>query len=538
MTSDMSRPFVISRTPSRRQYTSAVVPGGHLPTHTASAPDPRELLSLRAVEREIHSEAEDEGSFDFGQVRDGLSYAGRAIRRRPFVVLGPFGLAVAAAVFVAWAMPNRYFVDTKLLAPRPDIIAILANPGRSLGADSMANTRAVTEILRRDNVLTAIRQTGLLEHWRTTRPPVLRLKDRLLLGRAQNDEELTEILVTNLESRLVAWTEPQEDGSGSLTVGLTWTDPDMTVRLLSAILQSFLDSRQVNEIAIFGESITLLEERLGGARRELEGALAGARSAPARAAAPRMATVSPNASDTEAAVDRARLRTTIATKRRVLNDFVAYKERRVNELQTQLAELRAVYAESHPLVANAKRSLEALGADPPQILALRQEISEIEARFVARGGSPAELADAATSLGTTSGALPVLLAPIDRAGREPAEEYQRSRLTAAIARYYSLADRLEGARIERDAARASATFRYAVVRPPLPPRQPSNRMVKTAIRLGGALAGLLIGLVAAVGLEARAGRVVQRSQVERGLGLPVLAELAVSSRFRAGHPSP
>jgi uncharacterized protein involved in exopolysaccharide biosynthesis len=447
---------------------------------------------------------EDDGSFDFTWIADRLSFAWLAIRRHFVVLLSCTALLGGLGVLAARALPDRYYVELKLLAPRPDLIASVTNPGRTLGSDSRANSRAVLELMRRDNLLEAIHDTDLLKHWRATRPAVLRLKDRLVFGRELTDAELTDVLVDSMKTRFVAYTQPQDDGSGSLTVGLTWNDPAMAVRLLNAMIKGFLDFRQSSELAVLGESISILEERLTEARRDLEVALAGAKAAAPRR--PTRAEVEPTpepapAVDTRALADLAQLRSALTVKRRALDDLIAFRQRRVEELQTQLTEQRAVYSENHPIVANTRRSLEAVAADSPQITALRREVADLEARYAEKGGGFADL-----------------------------EDFERSRLTAAIARYYGVSDRLEGAKLERDSAQAAARYRFVVVQPPLPPRGPSNGMIKLVLRVGGFAGGFLLGLVAAILIEDRRGRIVQTWQVERGLGLPVLAVLPHAAR--------
>ena len=473
---------------------------------------------------------EEEGSFDLSWIGDRLSYAWLAVRRHLALVLVPAVALTALGLLTAWVMPNRYYVETRLLAPRTDLIAMLTNPGRTVGADSRANSRAALEILRRDNLVAAIHETGLVEHWRRTRSPILQLKDRIAFGHDPTDAELTDALVDTLKKRLTAWTAPQDDGSGSLTVGLTWSDPAMTVRLLNASLKGFLDFRQGTELAILGESIAILEERLTDARRELEVALAGARAAVPRRTVTSPVETSPSRAvtpDPRALADLVQLRSSLAMKRRALDELVSFRQRRIEELQTQLSEQRAVYSDSHPIVANTRRSLEAIAADSPQITELRREVADLEARYVQRGGAAADLSDAATAARAPGGSTVVV--PLDSRLR-PTEDLERSRLTAAIARYYGVSDRLEGAKLERDSALASARYRFVVVQPPLYPRKRSNGTVKLALQAGGLLAGVLLGLTLAIAAEARRGRIVQPWQVERGLGLPILAVVPGAAR--------
>jgi hypothetical protein len=472
---------------------------------------------------------EDEGSFDLSWITDRLSFTWLAVRRHPIVVLLVIVVPAALGVLAARAIPNRYYVETKLLAPRPDLIATLTNPGRTFSVDERANSRAALELMRRDNLLAAIRDTGLVAQWRATRTPLLRLKDRIAFGRELTDTELTDVLVDTLKKRFTAYTEPQDDGSGSLTVGLTWNDPQMTIRLLNATLRGFLDFRQSNELAILGESIGILEERLTDARRDLEAALEGAKAAvPRRSARAETAAIPEPAPtptlDPRLVADLAQVRSSLAGKRRALDELVAFRQRRIEELQTQLTEQRAVYSENHPIVANTRRSLEAVAADSPQIAELRREVADLENRYIQLGGASAEVGDGGTAA-TARGTYGSTVVAIDPGRLRPAEDFERSRLTAAIARYYSASDRLEGAKLERDSAEASARYRFVVVQPPLKPRGASNKVLKAAVGIGGFIAGILFGPLSAVAIEVRRGRVVQPWQIERSLGLPILAVL-------------
>src|SRR5262249_46334568 len=140
-------------------------------------------------------------------------------------------------------------------------------------------TRAVGQMVRRrDNLLALIGQTGLLEHWRTARPRVEELQDRLFLRRPLDDEDLTELLVGKLEDNLAATAK-----DGGVTISVAWHEPDRAQRLVDAALQNFLETGHVNEMAILGESILLLEERLAEAQRGLDQAMSDVRSLPAPA---------------------------------------------------------------------------------------------------------------------------------------------------------------------------------------------------------------------------------------------------------------
>jgi uncharacterized protein involved in exopolysaccharide biosynthesis len=479
------------------------------------------------VRKAMPSRAEEEPSFDFGQVRDWASYAARAVRRHLLAVLGIALVVLFVAIAASWALPYRYTVEAKLLSQRPDVIAMVSDPGRQTVTPESA-TGAVTEmVLRRDNLLALVQQTGLVRQYRESRNPVQKARDYLLYGRELTDEEATEVLVGTLEKQIKA----TAGGDGLVTIAARWNDPETTYRLVDTALTNFLETRHVNEMAMLGESISLLEERLGESERQLEAALASARNVPRPAPRAVSSGGGPALPRFQTSVELARLRAEILAKRRAADDLVTFRERRIAELQAQLAELKAVYSESHPNVVNTRRSLEALAGDSPQVSQLRQQIAELEGRYVSRGGSAAELTEGVVARATGGGgASSSILAALDRQSRDPAEDYARGRLTAAMARYYSVVDRLESAKLQRDAARAEIKFRYIVVKPPLRPRKAANGAVKEALQFAGLLLGLPLGVAVAVLLELRRGRISQRWQVERQLGLPVLAELPARAR--------
>jgi uncharacterized protein involved in exopolysaccharide biosynthesis len=111
-------------------------------------------------------------SLDLAQLRERASYLGRAVRRHLPLVVAVAALTVLGAVLLAWALPDRYKVEARLIAQRDDLIASLSNPGRPqlAGEDNPATSTVADMVLRRDNLLSVIRQTNLLQHWRASRP--------------------------------------------------------------------------------------------------------------------------------------------------------------------------------------------------------------------------------------------------------------------------------------------------------------------------------------------------------------------------------
>ena len=85
--------------------------------------------------------------------------------------------------------------------------------------------------------------------------------------------------------------------------------------------------------------------------------------------------------------------------------------------------------------------------------------------------------------------------------------------------------RLGAVHLELDAARAAFKYRYRVVKPAELPKQPTRGQPATAL-LAGLLGGAALALLAAVVADLRAGLALERWQLERQLGLRVLAEVS------------
>jgi uncharacterized protein involved in exopolysaccharide biosynthesis len=481
-------------------------------------------------------EEEDEGlGLGTDVVRGWVSFALRALRKYAWAPLVGLGLGIAGAALVTWALPDYYLVEANLAAQRSDIIASFGNPGRPHVAEWGSRGYGAQDLMkRRESLLALVEQVDLLDDWRAHRSPAGRIKDRLTFGRKLTDDELRRALVKVLDQRLLVWSD-----EGSVRVLITWPDADMAFRLVDGVVQNYIETRHVTEMAMLGESIQLLQERLASAEEALNEALDVARKARPRASArARRADPEPATSIVPSGMtmDLLRIRSEIASQRRTLDDLVSFRERRISQLQAELDEKRAVLGELHPTIVTLRASLAALTEDSPQIVALRRDIQDLESRYVASGGKLSDLdaLDFEITTSPTRATTPAVIAALEGPLRDPAEEFARSKLAAAMVRYNVVADRLEAAQTERDAMTASNKYRYLVVKPPLRPREPVNRGKKRMVWAAGSLAGLLFGVLGAFVLAYREGRIVQMWQVEHGLGLPILAELPPAPRKLGG----
>jgi uncharacterized protein involved in exopolysaccharide biosynthesis len=437
----------------------------------------------------------------------------RSVGRHGRLAGSVFALAGLATTASFLAAPRVYHTEVKLLAQRNLIMPALGNPRRTVPMDSDAPTRLAAEtVLRRENLVSVLRTTRLIEEWERTRAPVLRLKDRILrplLGPPTEDDKL-ESLIGLLRKKVYVGAD-----EGTVTIGIDWPDAGTACRIVEVMQQNFLEERHASEVSSIADAISILEGHASGTRGTIEAALDEVRrSSPPPA--PRAPSVGTRHEPVPEPADAAlvSLQVLLEAKRRAITDLEEFRQSRLAELYTLLAEQKNTYGPAHPAIAGTQQSILALSGESPQIAALRREEAEM-AGEIRRRRAPAR----APAPDVTTADL----------GREPSPDpgvsYARSRLKSAIAEYEDLLERLEGARIELDTARAAFKYRYGVITPAQTPRKPVSPAPVSFFGIGLVLA-LALAVAAALAADLAGGRVVESWQVERFLGLEVLAEVA------------
>src|SRR6266446_4953241 len=340
---------------------------------------------------------------DWREIYRSLSFALASVRRRPILFASVAASSLLLAVVALAVLPKTYEVEARLLAQRNSVLAIRADSA------VMEPTRAAADtIVSRENVRALMEETDLVRDWPNRRAPVLRLKDRLLrmLQLQQSEKDLTEGLTDLLQERLTVWV----GNEGTVTIKLRWPDPVMAYRLVDAAQQNFLEKRYVLEVSTIVEQISILEGHAQNLDNEFAGRVADAR-----------------------ALD---LRVMLQAKRRAIADLEEFRRRHIVELQTRLAEQRAIYSATHPIVTDLQRSIESLGHESPQLAALRHEEQELRRKL---GASSTEVEPAST-------AVAAVLAESSAAaqiGEDPSVEYARARVRYASQQSASLRERID-----------------------------------------------------------------------------------------------
>jgi uncharacterized protein involved in exopolysaccharide biosynthesis len=420
-----------------------------------------------------------------------------ALRRRWAIAVAVFLPIVGAACLYYRYKPPTYRVEARIVSQRPSAIV----PGVGAG-DDLPSRSAWDLVHRRENIEALIRNAGLLEGRGvdTSRPLAGRLLELLRPPEVVHQEEPLDVLVRILDRRLEVTAE-----GGAVEFKLDWSDAQVAYQIVQGAVQNFLEARHLQEVTSVDDVIAQLDGRTARLRADLEAAIASAaarRSAPGpRGAAPR-----PRLPSEEAV----RLRSLLEAKARALRDVEEFRSRRLAELQSQLGQARATLSDRHPTVVALQRDEEVLNHDSPQLTALREEERAVRAQYTARLASE----------GLTSDAVGALVPQPAEAGAPREEDPQVRDLRL---QYEQMNARVTSARVELDAARAAFKYRYEVVWPPRIPTEPYSPRPLVVLG-GGFLLALLCGLLAAVLPELLSGRIVERWQVERVLGIPVVGE--------------
>jgi hypothetical protein len=224
----------------------------------------------------------------------------------------------------------------------------------------------------------------------------------------------------------------------------------------------------------------------------------------------------------------AQLKFLLNSKKRALADLEDFRSRRLSELNTQLTEQKVQYSDQHPIVIDTLHRIETTKQDSPQMVQVRSDIEQLTQEYKRKGGlAPDSLVEPTRGMRAVRRVAPAQVsAALSNADLvdDPAVDFARNNLRVAAAKNEELMMRIDSARIEQDTARAAFKYRFSVVRPASVPKDPikPNVLILVVITLALALGGALtIGALR----EASRGRYVEAWQVERSLGLRVLAQV-------------
>jgi hypothetical protein len=490
---------------------------------------------------------------DREKARNYASFVRGSLRRHRLLVAAVFVSIMGATVGSLFAFPKTYHVETKALAQTNSALTVR---GDGPGADSLTRVAAET-VLQRDNLVALVQQTDLIRYSREHRAPVQRARDAIakaLHAREDSEADQLDAMVKQLEKQFAVWTS--ESGS-TVTIAIDWSDAPMACRLVDAAQRAFLDTRYAREITALAESIGILQNHTTSLKADIDDAVGGVESMrPTRDAPktdaphpipslhsrmlsmPRASAVAPRASGSNPELQQLKIQ--MDARLRTIDELEESRRHRLSELEGHLAEARATFTENHPAVGDLKQSLAALSVESPQVTSLRREVAASKVEYDRKSAS----ANDAPALATTStpalaspGAVAVAMPPqlpsdvvrlaLDlREDRDPGMVYARGQLRDAMDKYAALRTQIQTAQIDLETAQAAFKYRYSVVTPAHPPKSPTAPNVPL-VMLAALIAAMLCGLLVSVLADVRAGRLLERWQIERLLDRPILGEIAL-----------
>lgn len=504
-----------------------MTPHNHPNPDPNAAPPAKELIDFRAL-------------FDWG-----LLLWSFILKRKRW----PIGFVVAAVALGAIAvkvMPKTFEAGTQLLAKRNQNLSTRSE-NTFVGLTDGAN-----EVLhRRENLESMVKKTDLVNAYLETKAPIARLKDDImgLFREPPAREDIADQLVGDLEKNLTVETE-----DNTITISVQWSNAQKAFELVTAAQQAFLEERHIEEVSHLIEATAILEGRAAKQRSQIESAIEHLekviatrerevrakakektaeleKEAPAgeKPVAKRRLQVLDEPAKDDAAVRRlSELQVLIEEQQKALSELTSESQRTLVGLQRQLEERRAVYTDEHPMIADLKRKIQGAQAESPQVSRLRSELHQLEAEQKALQRQTGETGQ--RRVVTTSGMrelnqrISAIEIPEDLSPDDPEVQYARSGLSFAIRAYEESLWGIERARVDLDTAQAAFKYRYRVITPAEVPRGPIKPK-KILVLLGAVLGGLAVGVFVAIALELKRDLIRESWQIERSIGLPVVANL-------------
>ncbi len=466
-----------------------------------------------------------------------LAFAQRALSRNWIISAVVLVCVGALTVVVAKYWPRTYHCEAKLMVDVND--ALIGHGGTQNSANSLRG--AANVLSRHENIEAMIKSTDLVHLNAARRPPILKLKDRIIekMGGKMSDEDATRALVWTVEQKMFVDATDQ-----ALVVGWDWSDPETALVLVQRALDTYLESRHTAEISAIAEYITILESHAADLRKEVETLAVQVQDSKKKRRAeikerikedrkadvPDVVMRRPSITIPKPSDDSLATRASIDAKRQAIADLEGTRLRRLSELQAKYDELKTRYTTAHPVMEDLQQQINALSHESAQVTTLKGELRELTGQEEKRinsiaiggallgGGVRSSAAGADTKLPDDVIDLLNTLGP-----NEEVDPALGAQFGYAVAKFSTLRTQISEARIELDTAQAAFTRRYKVVSAPELPNKAVKPKVPVIIGVGMFL-GLLLGVLAGIGNELRKGKIVERWQVQE-LALPVLAEL-------------
>jgi uncharacterized protein involved in exopolysaccharide biosynthesis len=472
------------------------------------------------------------GGFRVELIQSYLAFAKRALRARWILSAVALIAGVALTFLAVKYLPRTYSCTTVMMAQGSSVLDGQNSGNPLAGAEDI--------IARHENLEWLIRDTGLVKTSAERRPPLLRLKDRIVAAifGEMDDKTRAASLVGTLESKIYVETE-----KGDLSIKVTWSDPVTATELAEAARQSFLKARHQAEISAFEDKMSILDAHATKLRDDIgvlvqqlkeardaqtaKGAearkLSAAASGAGADAAPAPVRVAPRRSPgSDPQIPALREKLTALKAKLAARD--ADRDQRIREEQAKYDDLKLRLTSSHPSVVLQKERVAIASQVPSEVMLMQAEVKNIEGEIAQRDAVARQNGDSGGGGARRVGGTETLPAEVteflERDNMDPALSAQ---LSGAVMTYGSLRNDVFSTRVNLDTAQAAFQHRYQVIVPAQVPNKAEKPKIPVVIA-GGLVVSLLLALLLPILAELRVDIIRDRWQAEH-IQLPVLAEL-------------
>jgi uncharacterized protein involved in exopolysaccharide biosynthesis len=481
---------------------------------------------------------------------DMARFATRAARRHWRLGLSICVGTIVAGVAYANVVPQKFSVNSRILSDETfNKTEALSSPDRAM--PNLNPFSGSLELLTQRSVLLSIvDEAGLVADIESRQSPFMREVDGYINKVLRRNVPTTDDLRNGIARGLTEQIKLSMSRD-VVTIGVTWPDARKAVEIVQLLDSKFISLLRDRETASISAAISILEDEARRAGEAIEPALAEAVrerdqtnqpavSKPAvgavvaaqgrtSTAATEPATVSNDAATLQARQFSAKLAEVNAKIQAAETTWHGQQQ----NLNTRLAELRAVYGPAHPQVIQQQALIDAAVEPPAELVELQRTRAELlHAIQNAPGESVASSAQPRTGMRGSFVARPVV-GQVRSSG--PTENFEvtapRAKLNHAVDNYNNVQRRLEAARLQLSASQATFGMHFVVVEKPEYPMGPIKPLRKL-VRIASVAAGLVLGFLAGTLRELLSGRIHDPLQL-KSFGLKDFGELTA---FKALNP--
>lgn len=451
---------------------------------------------------------------------DRVREAARSASRRKLLSAAMILLGIALTVVAAMLAPRTYGVEGRILVTRTQTLgAGGANTFPQTGDEQKALAKEyVEQVIARDNIISIVQQTKMVDRWDKMRQPHRRLIDAVneKLGTPMpTDDQKFEALVRMIEARLRV-----DVDATTVTFSLDWTEPESARDIVQAAVDNFQKKRFQVEVGVLPEQLRATQQKVDEKRKQVGDLFDKWQQAEA-AKNPTKPGTKFVAQTRDVAVVEAGGDPALAKKLELVRADIAAREdakkQRLMELNNKLSEMQATYAPGHPDMIALKANIASTQQDPPELVSLRAQERTIREEYEAsknRGTTKKE-----TVMVAQPGAPDPGVPTTPRSAEDLKGLYELART-----QYGEMQYELEKKKAEQQSQELAFKNRYSVTKPPEVPGAP-KKPVSLIAAVVGLFATIAFALFVASVADRFSGVFFEPRDVRDRLGLPVFANM-------------